>query len=83
MSVLTLAGKPIDWAHPPAPTTKVMWSQRTSGGKPVTGSLRTIAFIDHLSILAMKKYNTGIRVQRGHPRLRRLLRLGHPQRTAR
>lgn len=58
MSVLTLAGKPIDWANPPAPTTRVMWSQRTSGGKPVTGSLRTIAFIDHLFVLAMKKYNS-------------------------
>lgn len=58
MSVLTLAGKPIDWANPPAPTARVMWSQRASSGKAVTGSLRTIAFIDHLFTLAMKKYNS-------------------------
>lgn len=62
MSVLTLAGKPIDWANPPKATALVMWSQRTSGGKPVTGSLRTIAFIDHLSTLALKKYRVGIRI---------------------
>lgn len=58
MSVLTLAGKPIDWANPPAPTARVLWSQRASNGKQVTGSLRTIAFIDHLFVLAMKKYNS-------------------------
>jgi hypothetical protein len=60
MSVLTLAGKPIDWAKPPAPTARVMWSNRASNGKAVTGSLRTIAFIDHLSILSMKKYNSPV-----------------------
>lgn len=58
MSVLTLAGKPIDWAKPPAPTARVLWSQRASNGKAVIGSLRTIAFIDHLFVLAMKKYNS-------------------------
>jgi hypothetical protein len=62
MSVLTLAGKPIDWANPPSPTARVMWSQRTTGGRPVIGSLRTIAFIDHLSTLAIKKYRVGISV---------------------
>lgn len=62
MSVLTLAGKPINWANPPKATDKVMWSSRTVGGKPVTGSLRTIAHLDHLSTLAIKKYRVGISV---------------------
>lgn len=60
MSVLTLTGSPINWANPPKATARVMWSQRTSSGKRVTGSLRTIAHIDHLNILAKAKYGTGI-----------------------
>jgi hypothetical protein len=60
MSVLTLAGKPINWDVPPKPTTNVMWSQRDMYGRPVIGSLRTIAFLDHLFVLAMKKYNSPI-----------------------
>jgi len=62
MGVLTLAGKPIDWTKPPETTARVMWSQRATNGEPVTGSLRTIAHLDHLSILAMAKYRVGISV---------------------
>lgn len=76
MSVLTLAGKPINWAKPPSPTTKCLWSQRTTGGKRVTGSFRTIAALDHINALAKKKfgqgivvyqppYNTGVRLSKG------------------
>lgn len=60
MAVLTLAGRPINWFKPPKATTKVLWSQRTSGGKQVIGSLRTIAHLDHLNTLAKKKFGTGI-----------------------
>lgn len=60
MSVLTLAGKPIDWRNPPKPTTRVLWSNKTSSGRQVTGSLRHVAHLDHLNILAKKKYGAGI-----------------------
>lgn len=62
MSVLTLAGKPINWAKPPSPTTKVMWSGRTSSGRVVLGSLRSIAHLDHLNTLAIKKFGKPITV---------------------
>lgn len=76
MSVLALSGKPINWAKPPAANARVMWSRKTSGGKRVTGSLRTIAHLDHLDTLAVKKYgkhivvlqpayNTGVKASEG------------------
>ena len=51
MTVLTLAGKLIDWHNPPKPTDRVIWSERTTGGKQVTGSLRTIAHLDRIVVL--------------------------------
>lgn len=65
MSVLTLTGKPINWAKPPKATDKVMWSKRTLSGKAVVGSLRTIAHLDHLNTLALKKFGIGIDVFQG------------------
>lgn len=62
MSVLTLAGKPINWDKPPKATARVLWSQRTSGGKVVTGSLRSIAHLDRLNYLSVKKFGVGITV---------------------
>lgn len=59
MSVLTLSGSKINWAKPPKATTKVMWSSKDMYGRKVTGSLRTIAALDHLSSLAVTKF--------GHP----------------
>lgn len=65
MSVLTLAGKPIDWAKPPKATDRVMWSRRTTYGKAITGSLRSIAHLDHLNELAKMKFGTDIVVFQG------------------
>lgn len=65
MSVLTLGGKPINWAKPPKPTARVMWSQKTTGGKTITGSLRTIAHLDRLNYLSIKKFGVGIQVFQG------------------
>src|SRR5689334_15237633 len=56
MTVLTLAGKPIDWARPPKPTDTVLWSQRTVGGKIVKGSFRAIAHLEYLQIQYAKKF---------------------------
>jgi hypothetical protein len=65
MTVLTLAGKPINWAKPPKPQARVMWSQKTTGGRLVTGSLRTIAHLDRLNSLSIKKFSVGISVIQG------------------
>lgn len=62
MSVLTLAGKAIDWASPPKATDKVMWSRKTTSGRDVIGSLRAIAHLDHLDNLAFKKYGVHVEV---------------------
>lgn len=60
MTVLTLRGQPINWAKPPKPTDRVVWSRKTSSGKRVTGSLRTIAHLDTLDTLARAEFGTGI-----------------------
>jgi hypothetical protein len=56
MSVLTLRGTEINWNNPPAATTRVMWSRRDQYGRQVTGSLRTIAHLDYLDYLCVKKF---------------------------
>lgn len=60
MAVLTTAGKAINWSKPPKPTTKVMWSQKTTGGKKVIGSFRTICHLDYLNTLAKRAFGHGI-----------------------
>lgn len=58
--VLTLAGKPVNWKKPPKSTALVQWSRRTSGGKQVKGSFRTICHLDRLDALAQNKYGRGL-----------------------
>ena len=65
MTVLTLAGKLIDWHNPPKPTDRVIWSERTTGGKQVTGSLRTIAHLDRLNNLSLKMFKSPVKVLQG------------------
>lgn len=65
MTVLHLDGTAIDWSRPPKPTARVRWSQRTQGGKVVTGSLRTIAHLDHLNILSKARFGVGIVIVQG------------------
>lgn len=60
MSVLTLAGKAINYAKPPKATTKVMWSRKDMYGRKVTGSFRTIAHLDYTNALAVKKFKQNI-----------------------
>lgn len=60
MAVLTLKGAPINWENPPRATDIVMWSQRTTSGKRVTGSFRTIAALDKTNDLAKRKFGVGI-----------------------
>jgi hypothetical protein len=60
-----LNGAPINWKRPPAPNTKVMWSKRTSGGKVITGSFRSICHLDRLNRFAYLRYGVGITVIQG------------------
>lgn len=62
MPVLTITGKPINWAKPPKPTDRVMWSKRDTSGRKVTGSLRTIAHLDTLDALARTQFGKGVEV---------------------
>lgn len=62
MTVLTLAGKPIDWAKPPSPTTKVKWSKTDTSGRAVTGSFRHICHLEYLDQQARKEFGTGIKI---------------------
>lgn len=60
MSVLTLTGKAINWSKSPKATDRVKWSGKTSGGKAVTGSLRSIAWIDQTNARAVAKFGRGL-----------------------
>jgi hypothetical protein len=57
-----LDGSKIDWDDPPRATTKVMWSKRTTSGKKITGSFRTICWLNRLNNLAYDKWDHGIEV---------------------
>jgi hypothetical protein len=57
-----LPGRKIDWANPPKPTRRCVWSKRATNGKRVTGSFRTICHLNRLNNLAIDKYGVGIEV---------------------
>lgn len=61
--LLWLNGKPIRWKRDEYdPTELVLWSRKTTGGKPIKGSLRTIAHLDRLNRLAVRRYGTQIQI---------------------
>lgn len=60
MSVLTLAGKPINWDKPPSPTTRVKWSKKDKYGRDVTGSFRTICHLDYTDQQARKEFGVSV-----------------------
>lgn len=67
--VLRLDGEPISWKflHREGfdPTRMVKWSQRTTGGKEIKGSLRTIAFLKRMDDRAQRRFGQGIIVFQG------------------
>lgn len=65
MSVLTLAGAPINWDKPPKATDLVAWSRLGTNGKKIIGSLRTIAHLDRLDALALARFGVHISVIQG------------------
>lgn len=60
MSILTIHGKAINFAKPPAPNELVMWSRRDMYGRKVIGTYRSIAHLDATDAAAKKKYGTGL-----------------------
>lgn len=51
-----LNGRPINWRKPPAPNKMCAWSKRTSSGRPIRGSFRTLCHMNRLNNLALHKY---------------------------
>lgn len=60
--ILTLRGKPVDYAHPPKATDMVLWSKKTTGGKTIKASFRAVAHLQHLNELAVKRFGVEIQV---------------------
>ncbi len=56
--VLHLNGSPIRWDRPQKPTMMVKWSRETMYGQTVKGSLRTIAHIDRLYTLSLRRFDS-------------------------
>lgn len=51
------SGRRIDWHNPPKPNTICSWTKKTSGGKKIKASFRTIAHLNYLNNLALKKFD--------------------------
>lgn len=60
--ILHLGGRPVDYRKPPKPTDMVRWSKKTTGGKTITASFRTIAHLDYLNTKALSKFHQEIQV---------------------
>lgn len=57
-----LNGKPINWRKPPKPNKMCTWSKRTSSGKQIKGSFRTLCHLNRLNNLSLAKFGKEIRV---------------------
>lgn len=62
MPVLTLAGVPVNWNNPPAPTTRVLWSKKDKSGRKVTGSFRHVSHLESLDQQARKAFGKGLSI---------------------
>lgn len=60
--VLTLAGKPINWKNPPKPNAMVLWSKKTTGGKPFKCSFWMACAMVRADNRAHKRFGKGIEV---------------------
>lgn len=54
--VRTLAGKEINWRRPPRPNTMCTWTKRTSAGKKIRGSFRTLCHLNRLNNLCLRRF---------------------------
>lgn len=65
--VLDLNGHPINWekARKWNPAAIVKWSKRTTGGKEIRGSLRTICFLERLNRRSLERFGVGTEIIQG------------------
>jgi hypothetical protein len=62
MKITYLDGRPINWKKPPAPHVIVRWTKKTTSGRSIKGSFRTICHMDRLNRLAYLRWGVGISV---------------------
>jgi hypothetical protein len=62
MRVVHLDGRPINWKNPPDANDMVKWTKRTTGGKEIRGSFRTICAMDRLNRLCYLKFGVGLQI---------------------
>lgn len=55
-----LNGKPINWLKPPDPNKMCLWTKKTSSGRAIKGSFRTLCHMNRLNNLAVKKFGKEI-----------------------
>ena len=62
MKVVRLDGRDIDWKNPPDANDMVMWTKRTTNGKVIKGSFRTICAMDRLNRLCYLRFGVGLSI---------------------
>lgn len=62
MRVVHLDGRAINWKKPPAPTDMVKWTKRTTGGKEIRGTFRTICAMDRINRLCYRRFGVGLSI---------------------
>lgn len=62
MRVVHLDGRPINWKNPPDPNQMVMWTKRTTGGRVIKGSFRTICAMDRINRLVYRRFGVGLSI---------------------
>lgn len=58
--VVYLDGRKVDWNKPPKPNTKMKWTKTTMYGRPVYGSFRSVAWLNRMNNLSLKRFGVGI-----------------------
>lgn len=62
MAIITMARKPINYKKPPKPTDLVIWDRKTTGGKQIKGSFRTIAWLDRIAGITRRRFGVELQV---------------------
>lgn len=62
MKILYLDGRPINWRRPPKANEMVMWTKRTTGGKVIKGTFRTICAMDRINRLVYRRWGVGLQI---------------------
>lgn len=60
--VRLLNGGAINWKRPPRPTAMCSWSKKTTAGRPIRGSFRTLCHMNRLNNLALRRFGREISV---------------------